>query len=165
MGLRSVTFAVLPVFSVQLMAACAVFDRSVAVQGPERDGSGRVVAAGQVEVLALEVGDCFDNPVAGEVELVTAIPCVEPHTFEVFHSFDLADGAYPGAEAMGGLWMDGCLAEFEPFVGSPFADSTLDVSAIYPTEESWGEGDREVVCSVTSVDGRPRSGSARASGL
>lgn len=144
--------------------ACTFFDQSAEL-GPERDGSGRVVSPGQIEVLELRVGDCFNNLVRGEVEVVTAVPCTEAHEFEVFHAFDLPDGPSPEPEVMADLWIDGCLAEFEAFVATPFAESVLDISGIFPTEETWAAGDREVICSVTAVDGEPRTGSARNSGV
>lgn len=97
---------------------------------------------------------------------MTVVPCSEPHTFEVFHSFDVTDGPYPGLEAMTSLWMNGCLARFEAFVGKPFEESALDISAIYPTELTWTRfDDREILCSVTAIDGEPLTGSARNSGI
>ncbi|GAA1827680.1 hypothetical protein [Agromyces salentinus] len=32
--------------------------------------------------------------------------------------------------------------------GSPFEDSALDVYAVFPTAETWAEGDRGVTCLV-----------------
>lgn len=126
------------------------------------------MSAGTVEALAIQMGDCFDNsgPGADAVEQVHVIPCGELHHFEVFYTFALTEGPYPGAEAIKAQWMAGCVPEFEPFVSSAFADSALDISAIYPTQQTWENlDDREVVCSVTTVDGTPRSGSARGSGV
>ncbi len=131
-------------------------------------------AARDVEAFDLQIGYCFNSPdesddtAAGqgsEVERVTVVSCSEEHDFEIFHTFELDDGPYPGPAALEELWIQGCLERFEDFVGSGFDESSLDVSAIFPTERSWDElDDREVLCSVTAVDGAPRSGSARGSG-
>jgi hypothetical protein len=132
---------------------------------PERDESGQVMASGQVEALEIQVADCFNDAGLDAVEEVTVVPCTDPHDYEVFHVFELADGAYPGVDAIETSWIDGCLARFEAFVGTTFEASLLDISAIYPTEETWNElGDREVLCSVTAVDGSLRTSSARSSG-
>ncbi len=123
---------------------------------------------GEVEALELEVGNCFNQPgaddssAAGETVLtVMVVECGELHDFEVYHSFDLDEGAFPGAEAVEELWIAGCLAEFENFVGLSFDESELDISAIFPTRETWDDlDDREVLCSVTAVSGEAREGSA-----
>lgn len=142
----------------QVLVGCG----SLLGDGPTRDDSGQVVEAGELEAFDLQVGDCFNDPGADAVDTVMAVPCTELHDFEVYHSFDLADGDYPGADTIQSQWTQGCLAEFEGFVGTSFDQSLLDISGIFPTEETWNElGDREVLCSVTAVDGNPREGSAR----
>lgn len=127
--------------------------------------------AGEVEALELEVSNCFNQPGSedssgGGVTVLTVmvVECSEAHDFEIYHSFDLEDGSFPGEEAVEELWIAGCLAEFESFVGISFDASELDISAIYPTRDTWEDlGDREVLCSVTAVNGEPRSGSASGS--
>lgn len=134
---------------------------------------GSEVSTRDVEAFDLQIGFCFnstdgeaeDAGSGSEVERVTVVPCNQPHDFEIFHTFELDDGPYPGPEELENLWIQGCLARFEDFVGSSFDESMLDISAIFPTERSWDElDDREVLCSVTAVDGEPRLTSARGSG-
>jgi len=123
---------------------------------------------GEIEAIELEVGDCFNEAVEESltVQSVMVVPCEEEHDFEVYYAFDLEDGAYPGVAGIEDLWIAGCLDRFEGFVGLPFDESVLDISAIFPTEETWnGLDDREVVCSVTAVDRVPRTGSAAGVGV
>lgn len=123
---------------------------------------------GEIEAIELKVGDCFNEAVEESltVQSVMVVPCEEEHDFEVYHAFDLEDGAYPGVAGIEDLWIAGCLDRFEGFVGLPFDESVLDISAIFPTEETWnGLDDREVVCSVTAVDRAPRAGSAAGVGV
>lgn len=133
--------------------------------GPERDDAGTVVSEGEIHSFDLRVGDCFRDPGEGEVGPVFVVPCDQPHGFEVYYSFDLPDGSMPEGRAMEDAWVSGCLSEFEPFVGSPFDSSTLDISAIYPTEDTWEGGDREVLCSVTPYSGESMEGSAAGTGI
>jgi hypothetical protein len=151
---------------------------------PARDESGQVIEAGALRVFDLQVGDCFnghesdggdedaaaddeaDDAGDDDVNTVTVVPCSELHEFEVYHLFQLADGEYPGPDAIEVSWTQGCLAEFENFIGISFDQSLLQISAIYPNEDTWDRaGDREVVCSVTALDGSPRQGSAQSSRL
>lgn len=147
-----------------LVAMLASAGCSLTDSGPRRDASGALIEAGEVEALDLRVGDCFNGPGADGADTVLTVmvvPCDELHEFEVYHAFDLADGAYPGTDTVQERWIAGCLDEFEGFVGVPFDESELDISGIFPTEETWNDlGDREVLCSVTAVSGEPRTGSA-----
>lgn len=133
---------------------------------PARDESGAHVESGTLAAFDLQLGDCFNDPGSGEVESVIVVPCAESHDFEVYHVFTMDDGPYPGTDVIQAEWIDGCLGEFEPFVGISFDSSILDISAIFPTQQSWEElGDRVILCSVTAVDGAPRTGSARGSNV
>ncbi len=74
------------------------------------------------------------------------MPCDLPHDYEVFHGFDLAEGEYPGAWSIRNLAIEGCLSAFEALVGRDYELSELDVTYLYPSAESWREGDLAVVC-------------------
>jgi hypothetical protein len=105
--------------------------------------------AGEADVFSLAIGDCFNDQEAEEISSVPALPCTEPHDYEAYHSFDLTDAeTFPGDEAVTTAAQDGCVAEFEPFIGKSFEESTLDLTFIGPTEGSWTEGDREILCVV-----------------
>lgn len=160
--LRSFAMAAVGVWLTVGLAACG----SDGTAEPPRDSTGQVIAPAEVDALDIHLADCFNNPGLDSVEQVMVVPCSEPHDFEVFFSFELPDGPYPGDDAIETTWFDGCLAEFEPFVGRKFDESALDVSAIYPTEQTWNElKDREVLCSITAIDGQKRTGSARGAGI
>lgn len=105
----------------------------------------------EVSSFDLEVGDCLVTPLSeedggvGDVEIVT---CDQEHESEVFAVFDMEDGDFPGAEAAAAESQDVCTAEFEGFVGLDYNTSELGVNFLYPTEQTWAAGDREIVCLV-----------------
>jgi hypothetical protein len=111
-------------------------------------------------VFDLEEGDCWDDPPASasQVSEVEVVDCDDPHDNEIYLVFDLADGEYDQTQVETDA-QDGCLAEFEDFVGIAYEDSRLDVFAIWPTSQSWDEGDREVLCSLYDIDLRKLVGS------
>ena len=41
-----------------------------------------------------------------------------------------------------------CIARFDEFVGISYEESVLDVGFLTPTEQSWNDGDRAVLCTV-----------------
>ena len=99
------------------------------------------------DVFTLGVGDCFDDPDAfGDVAELTFVSCDEPHDNEAYHVFDLADGEFPGDDAIDDLVFEECIDAFERYVTAEYVDSRLDVSYFAPTQESWAAGDREIIC-------------------
>ncbi len=136
-----------------------------------RDAEGEIVEEGEMDVFSFAVGDCFSSPELGtadeptEVGGVTAVPCSEPHQNEVYHLFDVEDGDFPGNEPIQDEAREGCLAEFEGYVDATFEESALDIGALWPTEGTWDDGDREVVCYVFALDGDDLEGSMEGSGV
>jgi hypothetical protein len=107
------------------------------------------------DVFSLQVGDCFQDPDTSEDEIhaVETVDCAEPHDNEVYAVFDLPDGGFPGPDAIAEASLEGCLDRFEEFVGTPYPESELFATWLYPTETSWAEDDREVVCVLFAQEG------------
>lgn len=137
----------------------------------DRDSTGEIVSTGDLDVMSLQVGDCFDDPADLDdvVFEVTAIPCSEPHDNEVYSVQSLATAfprAFPGQDALWDYSYQACSGSvFDSFVGTPYAESSLEVFSFTPSEESWEDGDREFVCALFRLDGEKLSGTARGSGL
>jgi hypothetical protein len=45
-----------------------------------------------------------------------------------------------------------CVAEFEAYVGLSYPESALEVFPITPTQGSWDNGDREIICALYNLD-------------
>jgi hypothetical protein len=138
----------------------------------DRDSSGAIVDAGNVDAFTIRLGDCFDNTSslagdeAGEVSSLPGVPCSEPHDNEVYAVFDVKLDSFPGDVQMSEHAFDACLTRFSNFVGNAYEDSVLDITALYPSSQSWSvHGDREVVCAVYDMNGGKLTGSSKASGL
>lgn len=116
-------------------------------------------------VFDLSVGDCFDSPETEEISRIETIACDAPHDHEVYLLFDLNATNFPGADAVARTASDGCLAGFDEYVGIAYAESTLDVGFLPPSETTWDSGDREVVCYLFDFSGAPLTAGAKDSGL
>jgi hypothetical protein len=113
-------------------------------------------------VFDLAVGDCFDDP--DNFEEISSVPMVEcsaPHHNEVYFTYNLPDSPFPGLQAVEEAADTDCYERFEGFVGMDYASSELDYGYLYPTGDTWSEGDREVVCLVYHVTGDKVTGSQR----
>lgn len=125
------------------------------------------VSAGDVAAIDLVVGDCVSGLVIGAAERRTidsahVVDCESRHELEVFATFDLAaadfstapegdDGAYPGEQRVVAAADEGCASRLDAL---GVADG-LGVIALWPTVQSWSQGDRGVVCAAFSDDGKP----------
>ena len=111
------------------------------------------------DVTALAVGDCFDLVETAEVTSVPTIDCAEEHDLEVYAIVTMDGDDFPGADAVLTETADRCGDEFEGFLGIAYtaalARGEYDFTSLYPTEESWKLGDREIVCAIaaTTPDG------------
>ncbi|MDT9594112.1 septum formation family protein [Nocardioides zeae] len=112
--------------------------------------TNEVTEAGEADVFSLALGDCIDDDGLGnEVSDVAAVPCAEPHDNEVFHVVEMEGDDWPGDEAVEAAVEEGCVGEFETFVGVAYMDSELDIFPLTPTQGSWEQGDdREILCLI-----------------
>ena len=127
------------------------------------------VGCSEGNVFSLEVGSCFDDASDNEQqEVVSDVPivdCDEPHDNEVFFTYDLPEGDYPGAEALNLSAEERCVGAFADYVGADYQSSSLDVSWLSPTTESWDRDDREITCILFDGQLAKLTGSVAGSGL
>jgi Septum formation len=119
--------------------------------GSGRDAEpGQAAESGDVDVFDLDVGDCLaDFKDAAEWSSIEASPCSEPHSDEIYAKGEIPDtDEYPGKQAIETAAQDICLSHYEAFVGLRYDDSVLDIGYLTPTEDSWAEGDRTVLCTI-----------------
>ena len=120
----------------------------------------------QGNVFSLGVGDCFNDPDAiEEVSDVEMVGCGEAHDNEVFASYEIPGSDFPGQAAVQADAADGCLSRFEPYVGTDYLDSSLDVSFLTPSDASWDQGDHEVVCFLYDLNGTKLTTSVKGTGI
>jgi hypothetical protein len=119
--------------------------------------SGTVVGA-----FTIELGDCLILPSEDEFDEVRRLSCTEPHDGEVFFVEDYPGADYPSGDELDSYVDAQCRPAFEAFTGSDFDDQeVLDLGWFAPTEGSWEDGDHEVLCYLTPIDGSMTSQSYR----
>jgi hypothetical protein len=132
-----------------------------------RSATGEIDKSGDLSVVDLRVGDCFDDkdPSADEIEDVKAVPCTTEHEFEVFYVGTMGKGSYPtdaagehrnhGRQVLdieGAFWTyldHNCIPAFRAYIGkSWYGGSDLDIYWLVPTDDAWRAGDRTVQCAA-----------------
>lgn len=119
-------------------------------------------------MFSLEVGNCFndgDLATGQEISDVPLVECSEPHDNEIFFNYDVPDGDFPGNDALTEIAQENCLAAFEGYVGKDFQTSSLDISWLTPTSDSWDQGDQRINCLLYDLQFAKLTGSAKDSGL
>ncbi len=119
----------------------------------------------------LQVGDCIDQPAGTETIFeVQRRPCNEPHDGEVFAvvSHDAEAGApYPPQSEFADLAGDGCVPQLEAYTGLDvlgFISRGYDFGFVFPTDESWRDGGRIVICIINRTDEAKLTGTLREAG-
>ncbi|MDG4765673.1 hypothetical protein O7632_16435 [Solwaraspora sp. WMMD406] len=116
----------------------------------------RFLTAQTPGVLHIEAGECFSDPFhyarVGEV-VVVYTPCDQPPVDNQVYGFvEAADGPW-NRDAVADLAWRRCGAGFTHH-WSTRAESGLDYFPVLPTEETWADGDRTVMCVVYDPAGR-----------
>lgn len=103
----------------------------------------------------LAVGDCINGATPNEdgtVEETPTVDCATPHEEEVYLVTTVDVDEFPGNDALGDQGSQLCVDAYEDFVGLAYEDSLLDFWVLYPTEETFAIGDRQIVCSISKFD-------------
>lgn len=102
------------------------------------------------QALEFTIGDCVNLPDGTEITDYEEVECAEAHDAEVYalpQHPDGPDAAYPGQAALSEFAAERCEGEFEPYVGTAYAQSEIFFTSLTPGEEAWTDADdREVVC-------------------
>jgi hypothetical protein len=118
-----------------------------------------LIGRGTVTATNVEMGDCLKEiPDSVRVLTVQTVGCDELHAGEVFAVLQMPEGDYPGQTAID-EYADKCgptLARYSP---AAMEDDTVQMYVLYPTAETWEQGDRAVTC-IATLD-PPRTGSIK----
>jgi len=112
-------------------------------------------------VFGLRPGECINS--AGNGLNVTVLSCATSHDAEVFATYSLPAGAWPGDSAVQRDAGDGCQSRFGSYLNPQLATADLTQEYVYPNRAAWQAGERTVVCEVRAVSGQ-LTGSVRAPG-
>lgn len=110
-------------------------------------------------VFGLRPGECINSTANGLN--VTLLSCATPHDAEVFATFSLPAGAWPGASAVQLEAGNGCVSRFGSYLNPQLATADMTQEYVYPNQAAWQAGERIVVCEVRAVTGK-LTGSVRA---
>jgi hypothetical protein len=114
---------------------------------------------GSVSANEVKAGDCLKElPASGLVITVDTAPCEKPHTGEIFSVMTMPDGDFPGTFAIE-EYQNKCAPELADYSPEAAKDPGVGLFVLFPSEDSWAQGDRTVTCIATSDS--PRTGTLK----
>jgi hypothetical protein len=164
---RSGTLAAAVLVAVSLfVSGCTLVEQLTASDTATRDDTGAVVEGNDnTDVFTLQVGDCIlDSGTTTTINTIPTVPCDQPHDGEIFAAIEVGGSSFPGADALSTEAETSCKDAFAGFAGIDYADSKYLFTTFIPTEDSWAEGDREILCTIYDEAGRT-TGSLKNIGL
>lgn len=119
-------------------------------ESPGLDG----IIATEMPPAQLELGDClreFESPLDPQ----TVVTCESAHNGQMIGSFEVSGDEYPGASELLNQSEDMCKSvSLDPSAG---LDSTWTYHFSRPSESTWGQGDRTVLCFLSLSEGNVRT--------
>jgi hypothetical protein len=117
------------------------------------------IGKGTVTATDVKVGDCLKEiPSSTRVMTVDTVGCDETHAGEVFAVLLMPEGDYPGQSAIE-EYQNKCEPELSSYAPDAITDDSVQLYVLYPTAETWKQGDRAVTC-IATLD-PPRTGSLK----
>lgn len=111
-----------------------------------------------ISVYDVEVGNCIaektaatDDQLLADDE-VTVVDCGAPHREEVYYVTDMTETEIPLDSDSAGwedIGIDYCTDPFETYTGTDVLHSDYSYSFWHPSEGSWKQGDKEIVCLIS----------------
>ncbi len=112
-----------------------------------------------VNATDVKAGDCLKElPASGLVITVDTAPCDQPHTGEIFSVMTMPEGDFPGTFAIE-EYQNKCAPELADYAPEAAQDPQVGLFVLYPSEDSWDQGDRTVTCIATTD--APRTGTLK----
>ncbi|ORB87212.1 hypothetical protein B1987_03695 [Mycobacterium kansasii] len=109
---------------------------------------------GSVRATNLVVGDCIES-IPGDNARVTTLPkvsCAKPHEGEVYAQLRVTASSFPGQSSLESNYRDRCFAAFASYAPNAADSEEFESYVLYPTQATWNQGDRDVVCiAITKV--------------
>ncbi|MFZ0833396.1 MAG: septum formation family protein [Mycobacterium sp.] len=116
---------------------------------------------GSVQATNIKTGDCIaDAPADGaNVLRLPKVSCDEPHEGEVYAMIRVSGDNFPGQAAMQNDYEQRCVSALNAYAPDAANDRGISNFLLYPSQETWDRGDRDVACIAITRD--KRTGSIR----
>jgi hypothetical protein len=159
--MKKIALAAVALVAVGALSSCSAISNIMDGDDAKRDGDGQVTTESDSNAFKIKIGDCVKDMSGETIDDVVLVPCADEHLYEAYAATNLPDGSYPSSTDLQNKADTFCADEFATFVGVGHDESKFTFTYLYPTSQSWSQGDREVMCFITTLDESPKKGSAK----
>ena len=133
------------------LAAAAIIVAAIFVVGSITHGFKKPVKVTYKTsaLFSLKAGQCLDMVGSSSYTLLS---CDSAHEAEVFATFALPAGPWPGSAAVAADASSGCQTRLTSYLNPQLAIS-LTSAYVYPDATAWQAGTRTVICEVRATSG------------
>jgi len=126
----------------------------------KRDDSGQISKSGELDAFVTQIGDCLSDfpsttDAGSEVSSVNAVPCNEPHHWQVYYKSSATletyslDGVIEEANYICNAGLEALVQSMSSLKANEYSNSKI--TFLHPTERSWtSKNDRAVDCFIGS---------------
>lgn len=86
---------------------------------------------------------------------VETVSCDQPHAGEVFAVLTMPNGAFPGQAAVA-AYHEKCGPQLQSYSPRSLTEESVQLYVLFPTAQTWADGDRTVTCIATLDPPRTR---------
>jgi Domain of unknown function (DUF4190)/Septum formation len=118
-----------------------------------------VFGNGSVRATDVKVGECIETTPAemANVKTLPKVSCDKPHEGEVYALLPVSGDTFPGQTALRDEYEKKCVSGLDSYSPKAAADSAYQIFVLYPTQQTWDQGDRRVACLTITPDKRTGS--------
>ena len=118
-----------------------------------------VYADGSVRATDVKLGDCIETTPSNlsTVKRLPKVSCDKPHEGEVYALLPVSAASFPGQSTLRDEYEKKCLSALESYSSKASEDPVYQIFVLYPTQETWDQGDRRVACITITQDKRTGS--------
>lgn len=134
-----------------VLAALAIIGGAIAIVGSVTHGFKKPVKVTYKKsaIFSLRTGECVD----ASGQSATIVSCGTPHQAEVFATFTLPSGKWPGDSAVRAVANAGCSSRLNGYI-NPQLTISLSSTYVFPDSVAWQAGTRTVICEVQATSGQ-----------
>ena len=116
---------------------------------------------GSVRATDVKLGDCIETTPSdmSTVKTLRKVSCGKPHEGEVYALLPVSGATFPGQATLRDEYEKKCLSALQTYSSKAAEDPAYQIFLLYPTPETWDQGDRRVACLTITKD--KRSGSVK----
>lgn len=145
--------AVIAAVAAGILVVAAIIVGINALNGQTAEQAGDVDSPRDIPDVNLAVGNCLESLDYTNGNMLHQVPCADPHTAEVVSEQIIDDEDFAGESVYSDESDAFCMSTTGEAIPVTFDTTNMRYHSLYPTQETWNDGDRKITCVVVLDSG------------